>query len=103
MTKRKVRRKVVQIEKVSMSNLSLYDLLDKKIVSGFERISKEMKKKINPVAFIFMVESKIDDKIKIEPLTISHLSKKDFLDKKINIEINDEELMNKTIDTLKDI
>lgn len=99
----KVERKTVEVEKVKMINLTLRDLLKSNLIKEIEKLEKSSNKQINPIAFIFMSEEKKDGKMKMEPIILSHESKRDYLDKKISVAVNDGKLMEDIIRSLKSV
>ena len=86
-----------------MTNLTLNDLLNNKFLTEFKKISKEFNVDIHPVAFILMCEPISKTKGKIEPIILGHLSKDSLINKKLNVEVQNNKLLNSVIKSLKRI
>ena len=99
----KIERKRVEIEKVVMTNLTLNKLLKDELVKELSKIGKKMNGEINPIAFILMSESNIDEKRRVEPIILSHMTKKNLKDERLNIEVQNKELIEQLISALKKV
>ena len=102
-SKRVVERKKVEIEKVTVSDISLFDLIKTKFISEMKKEFEKVNADVDPVAMIFFTGPKDKQKGKLDTLVLSHGSKSDLMKGKLSVSASNTELLKTITKVLEEI
>lgn len=96
-------KKTEEINQIIVTDTTVRNMLKENVVKEFDELGKEMGLEANPIAILYVLEPK-DEKTKdFMQITVGHPSRRFLLEKKVRIDSDNKEVLQKTVDIMKRI